>query len=105
MRAQRRMEALHEPEDTWLDSEELTYFRFLVPMRDKKGVQALHEPERRAPARRGVACPECADLEIGAPSSRFMVPMRTRIGVGGSLSMNLSGNRRRSGGFGLENEI
>ena len=53
----------------------------MVPMRDKKGVQATHEPERRAPARRGVACPECADLEIGAPSSRFMVPMRARIGV------------------------
>src|SRR5436189_5342120 len=50
MRAIYDVEALHEPEDTWLDSEDLTYFRFLVPMRDKKGVQATHEPERRAPA-------------------------------------------------------
>jgi len=33
-----------------------------------KLVGALAEPERGAPARRGVACPECADLEIGAPS-------------------------------------
>ena len=39
-------------------------------------IATLDEVERRAPARRGVACPECADLEIGAPSSRFMVPMR-----------------------------
>src|SRR5205814_3620149 len=53
MRATFGVEALHEPEDTWLDSEELTYFRFLVPMRDKKGVQATHEPERRPPARPG----------------------------------------------------
>src|SRR5204863_10087069 len=52
--------------------------RFMVPMRAKYDVVATHEPERRAPARRGVACPECADLEIGAPSTRFMVPMRAR---------------------------
>src|SRR6266498_5387967 len=44
MRAKYDVEALHEPEDTWLDSEELTYFRFMVPMREKKGVQATHEP-------------------------------------------------------------
>src|SRR5437762_4897842 len=44
-------------------------------------MRALHEPERRAPARRGMACPECADLEIGAPSPRFKVPMRARIDV------------------------
>src|SRR5437762_14086336 len=44
MRDKKGVQALHEPEDTWLDSEELTYFRFLVPMRDKKGVQATHEP-------------------------------------------------------------
>src|SRR5437762_388966 len=50
--------------------------RFTVPMRAKYDVQATHEPERRAPARRGVACPERADLEIGAPSTRIMVPMR-----------------------------
>src|SRR6266516_7964511 len=48
---QKGVQALHEPEDTWLDSEELTYFRFLVPMRDKKGVQALslHEPKWESP--------------------------------------------------------
>src|SRR5437762_10853649 len=44
MRATYGVEALHEPEDTWLDSEELTYFRFMVPMRDKKGVRPTHEP-------------------------------------------------------------
>src|SRR2546425_958548 len=41
-------------------------------------VLPTHEPERRAPARRGEACPERADLEIGAPSTRFMVPMRAQ---------------------------
>src|SRR5947207_12875201 len=69
MRAQRRMEALHEPEDTWLDSEEFTYFRFLVPMRDKKGVQALHEPE---------------DTWLDSEELtyfRFLVPMRDKKGV------------------------
>src|SRR5436190_831756 len=42
--------------------------RFMVPMRAKYDVEATHEPERRAPARRGESCPERADLEIGAPS-------------------------------------
>src|SRR6266542_1999214 len=50
-------------------------------LRTRLDVEATHEPERRAPARRGVACPECADLEIGAPSTRFMVPMRATYGV------------------------
>ena len=53
--------------------------RFMVPMRDKKGVRPTHEPERRAPARRGVACPECADPEIGAPSLRFIALIRVPI--------------------------
>src|SRR5436309_1474648 len=47
-----------------------------------QATRATHEPERRAPARRGVACPERADLEIGAPSPRFMVPMRGSKVVG-----------------------
>src|SRR5438045_2590208 len=53
----------------------------MAQLRGRKTVEAFHEPERRAPARRGVARPECADLWIGAPSLRFMVPMRGRIGV------------------------
>src|SRR5437762_8153802 len=56
--------------------------RFMVPMRATYGVEATHEPERRAPARRGVACPERADLEIGAPSPGFMVPMRAQWQIG-----------------------
>ena len=49
--------------------------RSMVPMRVTYGVVAPHEPERGAPARRGAACPKRADLEIGAPIPRFMVPM------------------------------
>src|SRR5438045_8754445 len=41
--------------------------RFMVPMHAQKRLEALHEPERRAPARRGQARPERADREIGAP--------------------------------------
>src|SRR6266704_3710955 len=64
----------------------------------KYDAEVTHEAERRAPTRRGVACPERADLEIGAPSTRFMAPMRARIGVvathepagsGGSLARDL----------------
>src|SRR5437762_12066356 len=69
MRGIKVVMALHEPEDTWLDSEELTYFRFLVPMRDKKGVQALHEPE---------------DTWLDSEELtyfRFLVPMRDKKGV------------------------
>src|SRR6266516_54717 len=69
MRAKKGVQSLHEPEDTWLDSEELTYFRFLVPMRDKKGVQALHEPE---------------DTWLDSEELtyfRFLVPMRDKKGV------------------------
>ena len=36
---------------------------------------------RSAELQLGAACPERADLEIGAPSTRFMAPMRARIGV------------------------
>src|SRR2546423_652971 len=36
MHPQKRKRALHEPEDTFLDSEELTYFRFMLPMDAKK---------------------------------------------------------------------
>src|SRR5947208_16605795 len=94
MRARRRMRALHEPEDTWLDSEELTYFRFMVPMRDKKGVQATHEPACSA------GFPACGFTGLSSPvdqegatgkspgpagskacatkPSRFMVPMRAK---------------------------
>src|SRR5437773_12554117 len=92
MRARRRMRALHEPAcsagfpacgftglSSPVDQERATGKspepagskacatnppRFMVPMRAKYDVEAFHEPERRAPARRGVACPECADLEI-----------------------------------------
>ena len=38
-----------------------------VPMHAHGRKGALHEPERRAPVRRGAARAECADLEIGAP--------------------------------------
>jgi len=48
----------------------------MVPMHARKRMEALREQERGAPARRGEACPECADLEIGAPIPQFMVPMR-----------------------------
>src|SRR5436309_8281686 len=45
--------------------------------------------------------------EAGTPScQRFMVPMRgIKVVQALSLPMNLRGKRRRSGGFGLENEI
>ena len=50
-------------------------------MHDITVVGAPHEPERRALARLGEACPERADLEIGAPSPRFKVPVRTKSDV------------------------
>src|SRR5437762_11976584 len=80
-RAWRRLLTLHEPEDTWLDSEELTYFRFMVPMRDKKGVQATHEPERRAPARRGM--PANAPTWRSALQARGSWSQCARKGEGG----------------------
>ena len=43
----------------------------MAPMRATFGVEAVHEPERRAPARRGVARPERAGLEIGATTPQF----------------------------------
>src|SRR5437773_2821520 len=98
MRARRRMRALHEPAcsagfpacgltglSSPVDQERATGKspepagskacatnppRVMVPMRATYGVEALHEPERRAPARRGEACRERADLEIGAPLRR-----------------------------------
>src|SRR5205814_947418 len=81
MRDKKVVQALHEPEDARLDSEDLTCFRFMGTERGSETRETTHEPERRAPARRGVACPECADLEIGAPSPPFMVPMRARKNV------------------------
>src|SRR6266567_595397 len=68
--------SLHEPEDPRLDSEDLTCLRFMGTERGSETREATHEAERRSPARRGVACPECADLEIGARRPRFMVAMR-----------------------------
>src|SRR5205814_5768348 len=49
-------------------------FRFLVRLHAKNRKETLHEAERRGPARRGAACPGCADTEIGAPSPLFKVP-------------------------------
>src|SRR5213079_1685146 len=51
---------------------------FMVPMREQEVVEAFLELERRAPARRGAARPQRADLEIGTPSLEFMSTMRTR---------------------------
>ena len=45
-----------------------------------------HEPEHRDPARRGESCPDCANLEICAPSPRFMVPMHAEKRKGASLT-------------------
>ena len=44
----------------------------MTPLRAKQSVEAFHEQERGAPARRGEARPERADLEIGSPIPRFI---------------------------------
>ena len=67
--------------------------RFMVPMRARKSVGALHEPERRTPVRHPSARPERADLEIGAPGALFMVPRR------GKRACRLSMSRSSRLGF------
>jgi len=43
-RSESRPTSFLEPEDAWLDSEDVTYFRFMVPMHAQKRKGAPHEP-------------------------------------------------------------
>jgi len=59
----------------------------MAPMRAKNSVGAVHETGAPNSSLASCGAPRLADLEIGAPGARFMIPMHARSERG--LSMNL----------------
>src|SRR5207247_2656078 len=88
-------QALHEPENTFVDLQGLMHFRFMVPMHAQKRKAAFHEPAAvppgfgvrqssgafgsgpRAQKRQRTAAVQDASAPAAA-SSRFIVPMHAQ---------------------------
>ena len=82
-----------------LDARQRVPPKFMAPMRDLEIVEAAHEPERRAPARRVETQQVRAERELGAP---IAVQGRNARTMSGECSLPLlrRGEREKSGGSG-----